>query len=191
VAGRTPAEAVRAFLDPIQQALACIAPGKITVSGGGLNPVLGKQYSWGLNNGAGAELLSDGPDLTLFAAMYWKLIEDDRDGYGPLRISTLGYEYSLVTGTNTELWALHWHPAGRSWEKRPHLHLGDVLLTDASPVDSKTHLPTGRMTFENAIRWAVGSRAMPMHEDWEGRLALAEAPHILHRSWSGDPVVEV
>lgn len=46
---------------------------------------------------------------------------------------------------------------------------------------------TGRMTFENAVRWAVEFGAVPMHDNWEDRLALAEAPHILHRSWSGDP----
>lgn len=188
--GRTPADAVRAFLEPIQTALACVATAKITVKRGGLNPRLGELYEWSINNGGGAELLSDAPeDLTLFAAMYWKLIEDDRPEYGPYRITTLGYEYSLVMGEATELWALHWHPAGQSWERRPHLHLGDVLLTPQAPVTSKTHLPTGRMTFENAIRWAVDFGVMPLADDWTDRLALAETPHILHRTWSADPGV--
>ncbi|MCW2675188.1 MAG: hypothetical protein JWR70_228 [Modestobacter sp.] len=60
-------------------------------------------------------------------------------------------------------------------------------LAKGAPVTSKTHLVTGRMTFENAVRWAVEFGAVPMHDNWEDRLALAEAPHILHRSWSGDP----
>lgn len=176
------------FLEPIRTALACVATAKITVAKGGQAPQLDTQYAWSVNNAGGVQLRHDGDDeLRLFAAMYWKLIKDDRPDYGPFRISTLGYEYSLVTRESTELWALHWHPSGRSWEQRPHVHLGDVLLARTAPVTSKTHLVTGRMTFENAIRWAVEFGARPLRDDWTDQLTLAETPHILHRTWSGDP----
>jgi hypothetical protein len=39
------------------------------------------------------------------------------------------------------------------------------------------------MTFENAIRWAADFGAVPLREDWSNRLALAETPHLLHRTW--------
>lgn len=187
--GRTPAEAVKAFLEPIEKALACVATAKITVPRGGLSPQVEQHHQWTINDGAGVELLTDGPDLFLFAAMYWKVITDERDGYGPYRVKTLGYDYSLVQGENTELWAIHWHPSGRSWEKHPHLHLGDALLARTAPVSSKTHLFTGRMTFENAIRWAVDFGAEPLYDDWQDRLTLAETPHMLYRSWSATPDV--
>jgi hypothetical protein len=185
VAGRTPAEAVRAFLEPMESTLACLASAKITVKRGGLNPRLGVPYEWSSNNGAGAEWLFEAPeDLTFSAAMYWKLIEDDRSECGPFRVTTLGYEYSLVIGETTELWALHGASGRKIVEHRPQVHLGDVLLTEAAPVSSKTHLPTGRMTFENAIRLAADFGAVPLREDWSNRLALAETPHLLHRTWN-------
>jgi hypothetical protein len=100
----------------MESVLACLASAKITVKRGGLNPRLGVPYEWSIDNGAGAEWLCEAPEnLTFFPAMYWKLIEDDRSEYGPFRVTTLGYEYSLVIGETTELWALHWHPEGKSW----------------------------------------------------------------------------
>ncbi len=177
------------FLEPIELALSCIAIAKINVPKGGLSPRVGDQHQWIINNGAGVELLNDGPALWLFATMYWEAIEDDREGYGPFRVRTLGYDYSLVQGENTEIWAMHWHPKGRSWEVRPHLHLGDVILADDAPINSKSHLTTGRMTFETAIRWAIEFGVEPLRDDYDDHLTLAETPHMLYRTWSGDPGV--
>ena len=87
------------------------------------------------------------------------------------------YDYSLVRGEPTELWAMHWHPTGSFWERLPHVHLGDVLFAEGAPVSSRSHLRTGRMTFETAVRWAIEFGAMPLHDDWDQRLALVEA-HI-------------
>ncbi len=185
--GRKPAEAVRAFLQPLQDALACVADGKLSARGG-LSPRVGTPQQWSMNNGGGVELLSeDAEGLTFYASMYWEVIEDEHEGYGPYRVTTRGYDHSLVRGEATELWAMHWHPAGPSGEKLPHVHLGDVLFGEGSPVSSKNHLRTGRMTFETAIRWTIEFGAMPLHDDWEARLALAEAPHMLYRTWSADP----
>lgn len=197
--GDSPAEAVRQFLAALQQALGCVARGKITTRRGGDHPQVGAEQQWTLNDGAPATLKRgtaasgiprpDGP-LEFFATMWWKVIEDDRDGYGPYRVSTSGYEYSLVSGRNSaEVWAMHWHVTGVSDEVKPHLHLGDLLLSKEAPVNSKAHLRTGRMTFENAIRWVIAFGAEPLHANWEDRLTLAETPHLLFRSWSSDPDV--
>lgn len=126
------------------------------------------------------------PELEFFAGMQWRLIRDGREGYGPYRVLTLAYDYSL-TVDSAELWAMHWQPAGESWEKRPHLHLGEVILSGASPINRKAHLLTGRMTFENAIRWCIDFGAIPLHDDWNDRLALSEAPHLLNRTWHVNP----
>lgn len=197
--GPSPAEAVRQFLAPLQQALGCVAQGKITTRRGGDHPKVGTDQQWTLNDGgsallkrgssaAGAPRL-DGP-LEFFATMWWRVIKDDREGFGPYRVTTTGYDYALVSGRPAvEVWAMHWHPTGASDEIKPHLHLGDVLLSERSPISSKAHLRTGRMTFENAIRWLIAFGAEPLHADWEDRLTLAETPHLLFRSWSADPGV--
>lgn len=119
--------------------------------------------------------------------MTWQIVEDEKPGYGPVRITTKGYGYSLMDAADRELWAFHWHPEGPSPERKPHLHLGSVILSDTSPFSNKAHLPIGRVTFENAIRWVFQSGVAPAHGDWDSRLALAEAPHLLYRSWGVDP----
>ena len=123
--------------------------------------------------------------LHFYAAMSWRLIQDDRDGYGPYRVTSTYYDYSL-TVDEEELWALHWHPDGLSDVTYPHQHLGSRLLALSSPMSSKAHLPTGRMTFESAVRWVIESGAAPACADWEDRLTLSEAPHLLFRSWTQD-----
>jgi hypothetical protein len=123
--------------------------------------------------------------------MWWRVIEDNRDGYGPYRTTTVGYDYSLVSGETDEVWAMHWHVTGVSDEVKPHLHLGDIMLSSQLPITSQTHLRTGRMTFETAIRWLIDFGAEPIHGDWQDRLTLAEAPHLLFRSWSADPDLRI
>lgn len=83
----------------------------------GRSPTLGQQQQWSLNDGGGVRLRRR-PDfpipgrLELHASMYWQVIKDERDGYGPFRITTTGYDYSLVIGDKGELWAMHWHAQG-------------------------------------------------------------------------------
>ena len=128
--------------------------------------------------------------MRFFAAMSWRLIEDARDGYGPYRVTATMYDYSLVAG-DEELWALHWHPSGRSHVTYPHWHPGQRFREANPTMSTKGHFPTGRMTFESALRWVVESGGEPYCGDWEPRLALAEAPHLLYRSWTQDRDVEV
>ncbi|MGQ0779103.1 MAG: hypothetical protein ACT4NY_32595 [Pseudonocardiales bacterium] len=151
--GATPADAVREFIAPLQAVLGCVARGKISHTGGG-NPKPGQQQQWSLNDGGGVRLRrrADFPipgQLELHASMYWQVIKDEREGYGPYGI-----------------------------------------LSELAPVTSKSHLRTARMTFEMAIRWAITWGAVPLHDDWENRLALAETPHLLYRSWSTDPEIQ-
>lgn len=117
--------------------------------------------------------------------MQYRIIPDDE--MGPFRITTEGYAYSLEDADRTELFAIHWHPLGPSAYTRPHLHLPRPVLTPSGPVEAGGHLPVARMTFELAIHWAIEWGAEPLVEDWEERLALAEAPHVLYRTWHVQP----
>lgn len=40
------------------------------------------------------------------------------------------------------------------------------------------------MTLEAVIRTAIGLGAETHFSDWDNRLTLTEAPHLLYRSWS-------
>jgi hypothetical protein len=199
--GRKPAEAVQTFLEPLQLALSCVAHGKVTTRKGGYSPPVDAQQQWSLNDGDAATLKANRDftgvklpgTLEFYAHMWWRVIRDERPGFGPYRVTTIGYDYSLVCGEEgqTEVWAMHWHPDSASEEVRPHVHLGDMLLTPQSPICRSSHLLTGRMTFENAIRWLIEFGVQPIHENWEQRLREAEGPHLANRSWSSDPRAEI
>jgi hypothetical protein len=193
VAGRSPQEAVSAFLHPIQQAASLLGSCKIVGSRSYASPRLGDTHHWNLCGGDGVAIRHADPQsharLHFYASMSWRAIEDDREGYGPFRVTTSRYDYQL-TLEDAELWALHWHPEGESDVVYPHVHLGSRLLDATSGVSNKAHLPTGRMSFESAVRWVIASGGRAAKSDWEGRLALAEAPHLLYRSWTQNRDVE-
>lgn len=182
--GRTIPEAIGAFTAPLQQAVSCLGIAKLTISSQIGAVRMDQAMSWGINNGGGMELRSASGRLEFYASMFWKVIADPDNG--PFRVTTTGYDYQLLRD-DRELWDFHWNTGEKSKVKTPHLHLGDVVLSTAAPVTSKAHLPTGRVTLEQAVRWAVEFGAQPKFSDWEDRLALAEAPHLLFRSWNTEP----
>ena len=115
--------------------------------------------------------------------MRYRIITDDREGYGSYRVTTRGYAYSLQDSSGRGMLDYHWHPTGRSDETRPHLHVGSHQLTDDAVLTNKLHIPTGRVTLEDAVRAAIGLGAEPLVDDWDDRLTLSESPHKLYRSW--------
>lgn len=108
------------------------------------------------------------------ASMKYRFIEHEQ-GY---RVTTLEYIYSLSLA-DAELWDLHWHPVGDSPETRPHLH---ASIPNAG--SKRQHRPTGRMTFEDAVEWAILSGVPPAREDWAEIIEGSKAVHVKHRSWS-------
>jgi hypothetical protein len=183
---------VSAFLHPLQEAAGVLGACKITGSGEFRSPRIGHEYHWSLCDGDGVAVRNAAGASGVrrfYAGMSWRVIEDARDGFGPYRVTTRRYEYSL-TIDHDELWAFHWHPDGKSDVTYPHMHLGLPLLAESAPISNKAHPPTGRMTLEQAIRWVIDSGGKPRFEDWADRLALAEAPHLLYRTWTQSEALE-
>jgi hypothetical protein len=179
--GRNAAEAARAFLEPLQSALACVAHAKI--SAGEQRP--GRTLTWVVNRGDGAAL-SNG--RILHAAMRYRLIEDDGEGRGPWRATTEGYMYKVTEQDGTEIVQWHWHPDGASPERDPHYHFAAVLLATDGIFTPKTHVPSPRVTLEEVVRRCIDwFGAKPLCDDWRDRLDLAEAPHKLYRTWHVNP----
>lgn len=125
-------------------------------------------------------------DVELRARMKYKIIEDGRDGYGPFRVTTRGYDYSVRKIDGTAVIDYHWHPTGKSHELRPHIHIGSAQLRPDSILSNKQHLLCGRVTFEAVIRNLVHQGVPPRSDDWSDLLDLCEAPHLLHRTWTHD-----
>ena len=171
--GRTPVEAFRAFIDPIQSALGCLARAKITASG--FNP--GRVESWTINDGAGVDL-SKGWHFE--AEMHYEVIRSDEPSDGPWRVTTRAYRY-LISRDGTDMVRMHWHPAGQSPVRSPHLHI--PFLADGAEVE-KAHLPISRVSFEDAVQWAIMLSGQAQNGDWLAILEATRLRHIEHQSWS-------
>ncbi len=180
--GASPYEATEAFLTPLRDALSCVAHAKIITSPGGRHSV-DLSHAWTINDDQGADL---GHGRVLTARMRYRIIRDDRQEYGPFRVTTEAYMYQLADGAH-EMFALHWHPIGQSLEKLPHLHLGDKVLRNDAPITSRSHMSMPRASFEQAVRWAIEFGTVPLVQDWDDRLTLCETRFKLFRSWHTRP----
>lgn len=176
--GDSPREAFDAFIGPLQRAVSCLGPAKISVPSGGKD-VVGHTWAWTLNGVAGMSRQG----MHFEAQMHYEIIQDARPDYGPYRITTRAYRYRLAAAGH-DLVRFHWHPVGRSLVTGPHLHLSLAMRDPArDPLDM--HLPTPRFTFEAAIEWAIEMGWPPANSDYESILAACQDPHLRYRSWGG------
>lgn len=179
--GRTPPEAFENFCDPLKRALACIgAHAKITPSEGGRSNPKGT-HAWSLNGMRGLSL----GEYLLQAQMHYEFIPRD-EGW---RITTKAYRYKLSV-RGKDLFRIHWHPWGNSPYKLPHIH-AHFAGAKGDLTSLEHHLPTGRMTFEDAISWAILSGGIePQREDWAEVLEECQSRHVEHRTWSDRPPLD-
>lgn len=178
--GRNPQEAVVSFLDPLRDALAVLdghAQLIVHKRGGYRKDV---PYVWILNDEEGMTLRGVG---RLRATMQFMIIGCDptanEEGH-PLRVSTLGYNYKISNVADEDQIRFHWHPRGSAKNPHPHVHALPNL---------ETHIYMPRVTLETVIR-ACLEMAAPLTVDVGEaikQLAMTEAPHMLHRSWSDWP----
>lgn len=175
--GDSPQQAVDAFLEPIQRAVACLGPGKIVVSPGGRHAP-NVIHAWTLCPTEGMPLRGLG---TLTATMNYEIVAVDpaRHEGGRWRVSTRSYAYTLTLADGTEDWAMHWHPVGYSPVTTPHFH-----FRQRRP---RGHFASERHTFEMAVRWCIELGATPARPDWDVVLAETEAIHRLWRTWIDRP----
>ena len=170
--GRTPAAAFRAFIEPLQAAAACLGNAKWVASEGGSTGDAGV-HAVALN-GFNGMALNDG--FHLEAVIRYEFVMKD----GQHAVSTRGYMYTL-RHLGKEVFSIHWHPDGKSEYKMPHAHLPIAV---GSKLVTKQHMPTGRMTFEHAVEWAINFGVTAARGDWPRILADTRDVHIKHRSWN-------
>lgn len=186
--GKKPYDAFLAFVSPLANALSCLVNAKLTPSSGGKNDVdVDHQLYISGANEDGYVRLGATPGMKrieLRARMGYRIIRDERPAYGPFRVTTLWYDYSIRRVSGEAIIDHHWHPDSKSHEIRPHIHFGNSELSSTGVIQSSHHILSGRITFETAIRTAAQFGAYPIRDDWEKRLDVGEAPHIRHRTWA-------
>ncbi len=180
MAGRSPADAVHAYSEPLRRALSCLTDAVLIVSG---------YYP---REEAHVAALAEGryvplpgaSQLSLAIAQHYRIVETDDPERGPWKVHTAAYWYSLGDEQGQEVLAYHWHPDGRSRITWPHLHLGHLALGGGGPLTSRAHLPTGRVAVEQVLRLAIEElRVEPRRDDWQAVLTEAEAAFERWRTW--------
>ena len=89
----------------------------------------------------------------------YTLVETDDPDRGPWKVSTRAYRYRLDDSTG-EVASRHWHPAGRSTMREPHMHVSHGPMSNA-------HLPTRRVGVEAVLGLLIldlGARSQ--RDDW-------------------------
>lgn len=181
MAGRSPHEAFRNFLDPLQRAVSCVTRDVIYHQGGHFpHPVphvltLGKARLVKLAGRGG---------IHLSMIMHYRLVPAEGER-GPWKVSTVAYYYNLHDAGGKEIISYQWHPESRSSATNPHLHLGAGALVGHAEL-AKAHLPTGRVALEDVIRIAITDLgADPLRPDWQEVLAESQRAFEDWRTWGG------
>lgn len=163
--GKSPREAVAAFVAPIRDVLRCVTSEPVKVEhsrreGGSSRLFLGWTDE--------AVLLSRDQDLFLRFTLYFRAVEAKEDSdRGPWNVSTTGYAYALERASTEEILLYHWHPEGGGDVKCPHLHLGNGA-TPAGCDLRKLRIPTARIEVEDVVRFAITQLGVPWRrDDWE------------------------
>lgn len=172
MAGRTPPEAVAAFVAPLQQAISCVSLAVLQVAGG-YQPAA-RPHALVLADGDAQQLRSEA-GLALRVAQQYRIVEDTGPR-GPWRAQTVAYSYVVNRG-DKELLAYQWNPLGSGGVARPHLHVGaaaDELIDNFH----RLHLPTGRIALEEVLRLLIEELGVqPLREDWSDVLDAAQPGH--------------
>jgi hypothetical protein len=178
LAGKTPREAVHAFLDPLGRSLRQFTLTPLNVSGGYY--VAAEPHALTLGDG-GPVTLGGSSRLQISLSQRYRVIEAP-EASGPWKVTTAGYFYAIADAEEREIVSFHWHPEGESYMVTPHIHLGPgAEVGHRSLADA--HLPSGRVSIEQVLRLAVALGAEPLLEDWERELDRSQRLHEEWRQW--------
>lgn len=178
----TPAQAVRRYLAPFNNAIGCIEHGTL-VAARDRDYVEGKESAIALYDGDPLRLRTASPPVVhLSFSQRFKIVQDDAIEDGPYRVHTQEYWYQFELDDGVELLAFHWTPeTGDARQKRyPHLHVGAALLLPDTPILPgqlhKRHIPTGRVSVESVVRFAIEELGVqPIVSDWSDVLDQGQA----------------
>lgn len=175
--GKNPTDAFYAFQRPLQQDLSCVTNDILVTSKGGRHDV---DVIHSLTAADGPVLITgDGHQLDI--GLQYSIIKTGDSGKMAYRCTTKAYAYAILDAENHPLFAWHWHPFGNSSYYEPHAH---PFAIDPRLLPSRAHFPTGRISLEQVIRFAIDQlKVEPVRNDWDKVLSLNEAKFELHRSW--------
>lgn len=145
--GKTPREAVQAYIDPLQKSLALISEGVLRCDN------RDRIDDLSVLRLPDPVSLHGRSHLFIGMVQQYRIIKDPNNG--PFRVTTAHYKYTLETEDSEEIIGYHWHPEGPSPVRYAHLHLGAGAQIGRSELDGRAHFPTGRVAFEDFVKLLI------------------------------------
>jgi hypothetical protein len=129
------------------------------------------------------------PRLVFAASQLFSIVEDTRYD-GEWKARTLAYIYSIQVsepenGTREqEVIAWHWHPLTTPDRPAPHMHVRSELPVLGVTL-AKLHIPSGRVSFEEVIRFLIEDFQVEAARDgWRTIIGDSEQRFKDFRTWS-------
>ncbi len=176
--GKTPSQAVDAFLRPLDRAISCVS--RIPLHADGRSA--GKTHMLTWNNDRPVLLKARHGQIRLELRMGYEIVPAAGER-GPWKVATRVCTYSVHASDGADLLTYHWHPATVR-EHRPHAHVGSAVLRPDAAITRKTHLPTGRTAIETVLRMCIKEFGVQsLREDWEHVLTTSEDSFKKWQTW--------
>jgi hypothetical protein len=128
-------------------------------------------------------------DIVFSPSQLFTIIPDNRYP-GEYKASTLAYIYSVrlkepPDDGDDEIVAWHWHPLRTPDRPDPHIHV-TVAHPHLGVTLSKLHIPSGRVAFEEVLRFLIDDLSViPVRpDDWRVIVGDSEARFKAFRTWA-------
>ncbi|MXY20592.1 MAG: hypothetical protein F4Y49_04565 [Dehalococcoidia bacterium] len=166
IAEKTPYAAATEYQRRIQRLLSCISRSVVKVAGGHNYSAPRSSHHLELPDGQPVALA--GAHKLMFNMEPHFRVRRTESQAGLHYVEIVGYRYIVYDSGQREVLAYHWHPGPREFVQTPHFHLGSGARVGFDPLVSKTHLPTGYVTFGEIIRVLIRDLSVqPSRSDWE------------------------
>ena len=170
--GRTPAEAVSNYIDPIQLAVSCVTDSIVSVDGGYYPSALPHLLT--MNREIPVRLGGESR-LWFLLYKYYRIVESDSPGASWM-VAETGYHYAFIDADGRDVFEYHWHPVGQSPIITPHLHIGYGAMVGRAEI-SNAHFLTGYVSISGVLRMLIRDfDVTPRRPDWESVLDEDSTP---------------
>ena len=165
--GRTPAQAVREYVDAIQLAVSCVSDTVADVKGGYY--VSDTPHILELN-GSNPVRIGGTSGIWLILQQYYRIVQLEVSP-SLWTVQEDGYYYEILDADHREILAYHWHPTGLSYYAAHHLHIGHGAIIGREELHH-AHLPSGHVSVADILRLLISDfGASPRRHDWQAVLA--------------------
>lgn len=182
MAGKNVNKAVNNYRNPLKEIVGCVTdPILLSSEGGGYH--VGEEYSLALRGGDSVHLGGEA-NIAISIIQYFRPVRDDRKDYGPFKVSTTAYYYTIEDENDHEILVYHWHPtAPKSKTPYPHMQLEYGAKVGRQELPGE-HIPTGRVSLEAFIRLLLEVFKVPEQKaDWRDVLSRTEQRFDLYKNW--------